>query len=329
MPTTSCRLQAALDEARGAAADQVVERRVRVRASGRAADDRGPVAAGRPPPRRRTGSAGRPGSRRPGYGLRMIVAIVCSSSGSVFASAIVPLRGTPRKGVVPFGHAEAGSRDGRECDLPDRKRSRGALGLAPGHAQRRESHRAAGVRIDRRVHGAARRRRGAIRPQGRAAHGSRAGGWRRSPPRWPSRTPAISVSSRTRSASAIGSAHGGAETLHEAYETFYTRGFDRLSPFAIPLSLPNTAASAVARENNLHGPTTSIGTACAAGSDAIGAAMRLIRGGFAEAMVAGGAEAADDAVRDRRLPQARRAVAQRRRPGTRRRGRSTAAGTGS
>ena len=91
---------------------------------------------------------------------------------------------------------------------------------------------------------------------------------------------------------AIGSAHGGAETLHEAYETFYARGFDRLSPFAIPLSLPNTAASAVARENNLHGPSTSIGTACAAGSDAIGAAMRLIRGGFAEAMVAGGAEAA-------------------------------------
>ena len=91
---------------------------------------------------------------------------------------------------------------------------------------------------------------------------------------------------------AIGSAHGGAETLHEAYETFYMRGADRLSPFAIPLSLPNTAASAVARENNLHGPSTSIGTACAAGSDAIGAAFRLIRDGFAEAMVAGGAEAA-------------------------------------
>ncbi len=91
---------------------------------------------------------------------------------------------------------------------------------------------------------------------------------------------------------AIGSAHGGAETLHEAYETFFLRGADRLSPFAIPLSLPNTAASAVARENNLHGPSTSIGTACAAGSDAIGAAFRLIRDGFAEAMVAGGAEAA-------------------------------------
>lgn len=91
---------------------------------------------------------------------------------------------------------------------------------------------------------------------------------------------------------AIGSAHGGAETLHDAYETFFLRGADRLSPFAIPLSLPNTAASAVARENNLHGPSTSIGTACAAGSDAIGAAYRLIRDGSAEAMVAGGAEAA-------------------------------------
>lgn len=91
---------------------------------------------------------------------------------------------------------------------------------------------------------------------------------------------------------AIGSAHGGAETLHDAYETFFLRGSDRLSPFAIPLSLPNTAASAVARENNLLGPSTSIGTACAAGSDAIGAAYRLIRDGSAEAMVAGGAEAA-------------------------------------
>ncbi len=62
--------------------------------------------------------------------------------------------------------------------------------------------------------------------------------------------------------------------------------------FAVPLGLPNTAASAVAREHRLHGPSTSIGTACAAGSDAIGAAFRLIRDGHADAMVAGGADAA-------------------------------------
>jgi 3-oxoacyl-[acyl-carrier-protein] synthase II len=91
---------------------------------------------------------------------------------------------------------------------------------------------------------------------------------------------------------AIGSAHGGADTLHEAYETFFERGADRLSPFSIPLGLPNTAASAVAREHGLHGPSASIGTACAAGSDAIGTAFRLIRDGQADAMVAGGADAA-------------------------------------
>ena len=91
---------------------------------------------------------------------------------------------------------------------------------------------------------------------------------------------------------AIGSAHGGADTIHEAYTTFFERGADRMSPFSIPLGLPNTAASAVARENSLHGPSSSIGTACAAGSDAIGMAFRLIRDGQADAMVAGGADAA-------------------------------------
>src|SRR5262249_7689509 len=91
---------------------------------------------------------------------------------------------------------------------------------------------------------------------------------------------------------AIGSAHGGADTMHEAYETFFERGADRMSPFSIPLGLPNTAASAVAREHGLHGPSASIGTACAAGSDAIGTAFRLIRDGHADAMAAGGAGAA-------------------------------------
>ncbi len=237
------------------------------------------------------GVSGTSGISTSGYGLRMLVAIVCSSSRSVCAPAIVPLRGTPRKGVVPFGHAEAGSRHGCECDLADRKRSGGALGLASGHAERRESHRAARFRIDRGVHVAAD---GAEERFGKKAarRMDRAG-----------RLAAVTAAMALDDAgdlglesrdigTAIGSAHGGAETLHEAYETFYLRGADRLSPFAIPLSLPNTAASAVARENNLHGPSTSIGTACAAGSDAIGAAFRLIRDGFAEAMVAGGAEAA-------------------------------------
>jgi 3-oxoacyl-[acyl-carrier-protein] synthase II len=97
---------------------------------------------------------------------------------------------------------------------------------------------------------------------------------------------------RTRVGAAVGSAHGGAETIHEAYRAFFERGPDRVSPFSIPLGLPNSAASAVARTHRLHGPSFSIGTACAAGSDAIGSALRAIRDGSADAMVAGGADAA-------------------------------------
>jgi 3-oxoacyl-[acyl-carrier-protein] synthase II len=90
----------------------------------------------------------------------------------------------------------------------------------------------------------------------------------------------------------VGCAHGGVDTIHEAYRTLFERGADRVSPFTIPLGLPNTAASAVARAHVLRGPSTAVATACAAGSDAIGIATAIVRSGRAEAMVAGGAEAA-------------------------------------
>jgi 3-oxoacyl-[acyl-carrier-protein] synthase II len=91
---------------------------------------------------------------------------------------------------------------------------------------------------------------------------------------------------------AMGSAHGGVTTLETAFETATERGFDRISPIALPLWLPNSAASAAARACELRGPSTAIATACAAGSDAIGFAAAAIRSGRADAMVAGGAEAA-------------------------------------
>jgi 3-oxoacyl-[acyl-carrier-protein] synthase II len=90
----------------------------------------------------------------------------------------------------------------------------------------------------------------------------------------------------------VGCAHGGVDTIHEAYRTLFERGADRVSPFTIPLGLPNTAASAVARTHGLRGPSASVATACAAGSDAIGIAVGIVASGRAEAMVAGGAEAA-------------------------------------
>jgi len=90
---------------------------------------------------------------------------------------------------------------------------------------------------------------------------------------------------------AIGSVHGGAETLDEAYRTLHDRGPDRVSPLAVPLSLVNSAAAATARVLGLRGPSSAPATACAAGADAIGAALDAIRAGRADVMVAGGAEA--------------------------------------
>ena len=91
----------------------------------------------------------------------------------------------------------------------------------------------------------------------------------------------------------IGCAHGGIGTLDEAYRTYFERGSDRVSPFMIPLALTNTACAAVARTLQLRGPSSSTCTACAAGADAIGTALWLIRSGRADAMLAGGADSRD------------------------------------
>ncbi|MGD9571509.1 MAG: beta-ketoacyl synthase [Thermoleophilia bacterium] len=89
----------------------------------------------------------------------------------------------------------------------------------------------------------------------------------------------------------LGCVHGGAETLLEAHRAFLERGPDRVGPFAIPLSLTNSPCAGLARVLGLRGPSASPATACAAGSDAIGQALTLIRDGRADAMIAGGAEA--------------------------------------
>ena len=94
-----------------------------------------------------------------------------------------------------------------------------------------------------------------------------------------------------RMAAVIGCVHGGAQTLHEGEQTLAARGPARVSPLTIPLGLTNAPVAAVARTLDVRGPTAVTGTACAAGTDAIGAGVQLIRDGRADLVVAGGAEA--------------------------------------
>jgi 3-oxoacyl-[acyl-carrier-protein] synthase II len=70
------------------------------------------------------------------------------------------------------------------------------------------------------------------------------------------------------------------------------RGPDRVSPFCVPMMIPNMATGLTAIALGARGPSTAVATACAAGSNAIGDAFRLIQLGLADAMVAGGAESA-------------------------------------
>ena len=70
------------------------------------------------------------------------------------------------------------------------------------------------------------------------------------------------------------------------------KGPDRVSPFLVPMMLPDTAAAQVAIQFGLRGPNMAVVTACASGNNAIGEAADCIRRDAADVMLAGGAEAA-------------------------------------
>ena len=85
----------------------------------------------------------------------------------------------------------------------------------------------------------------------------------------------------------IGSGIGGIETMHAQYEKLFSKGPGRISPFFIPMMIPNMAAGQVSIELRLHGPSSCIATACATGTNCIGDAFRVIQRGDADVMLAG------------------------------------------
>lgn len=90
----------------------------------------------------------------------------------------------------------------------------------------------------------------------------------------------------------IGTGIGGLKVLEDQQEIYLTKGPDRCSPFMIPMMIANMAAGLTAIHTGAKGPNSCAVTACAAGSNAIGDAFRLIQRGYAQAMICGGTEAA-------------------------------------
>lgn len=91
--------------------------------------------------------------------------------------------------------------------------------------------------------------------------------------------------------SMIGAGMGGLATLEEQFQTLFEKGPNRVSPFLVPMFIPDMAAGQVSIQYGLRGPNYNTVSACASGADALGTALEVIRRGDAVAMVAGGAEA--------------------------------------
>ncbi|MDW4526181.1 beta-ketoacyl-ACP synthase II [Rossellomorea marisflavi] len=89
----------------------------------------------------------------------------------------------------------------------------------------------------------------------------------------------------------IGSGIGGMETFETQYETFLKRGYRRVSPFFVPMMIPDMAAGQVSILLGAKGFNSCTVTACATGTNSIGDAFKVIQRGDADVMITGGAEA--------------------------------------
>ena len=102
----------------------------------------------------------------------------------------------------------------------------------------------------------------------------------------------INEDNRDRIGVVLGSGIGGMETLDKQLSVFYDRGPLRVSPFLIPMMLPDTGAGTIAIHFGVRGPNMAVVTACATGTNAIGEAKEIILRDDADVMIAGGSEAA-------------------------------------
>jgi 3-oxoacyl-[acyl-carrier-protein] synthase II len=89
----------------------------------------------------------------------------------------------------------------------------------------------------------------------------------------------------------IGSGIGGMETFEQQFEIFLNRGYRRVSPFFVPMMIPDMAAGQVSIALGAKGINSCTVTACATGTNSIGDAFKVIQRGDADVMITGGTEA--------------------------------------
>ncbi|MDI9485773.1 MAG: beta-ketoacyl-ACP synthase II [Bacillota bacterium] len=90
----------------------------------------------------------------------------------------------------------------------------------------------------------------------------------------------------------VGSGIGGIETLQEQSRVLFEKGAHRVSPFFVPMMIPDMASGQIAIQTGAKGINSCTVTACATGTHSIGDAFRIVARGQADVMLAGGAEAA-------------------------------------
>ena len=90
----------------------------------------------------------------------------------------------------------------------------------------------------------------------------------------------------------VGSGIGGIDTLEKQHSIYQKKGSRRISPYFVPMIIGNMAAGNISIALGAKGPVSSVISACATGTDAIGTAFRLISYGDADVAIAGGTEAA-------------------------------------
>ncbi|MFU8771005.1 MAG: beta-ketoacyl-ACP synthase II [Anaerolineales bacterium] len=98
-----------------------------------------------------------------------------------------------------------------------------------------------------------------------------------------------------RSAVVFGIGIGGLDVVEDGIHVFHSKGLERVNPFSIPTGIPNYPAFVLAHHFQCLGPCTTLATACASSTQAIGEAAELIRRGAAEVVITGGT---DSLIRD-------------------------------